>query len=109
MSRGQPGHRLTTAHIQAAYPFVAEGGLGGRGVYIGSDLFARLPVRALPSPPPGLIPSPHMVVAARSGGKSALVKRFVFGRALGRASSSWTPRARPGARGFCGVAPLRLP
>ena len=25
---GQPGHRATTAHIQAAYPFVAEGGLG---------------------------------------------------------------------------------
>ena len=36
---GQPGHRATTAHIQAAYPFVAEGGLGGRGVYVGRDVY----------------------------------------------------------------------
>ena len=38
-AKGQPGHRATTAHVQAAYPFVAEGGLGGRGVYIGRDVY----------------------------------------------------------------------
>ncbi len=38
-SRGRHGHRATTAHVQAAYPFVAEGGLGGRGVYIGRDAY----------------------------------------------------------------------
>ena len=32
------GHQLSTAHFQAAYPAVAEAGLGPRGVYIGSDL-----------------------------------------------------------------------
>ncbi len=32
------GHQLSTAHFQAAYPAVAEAGLGARGVYIGSDL-----------------------------------------------------------------------
>ncbi len=32
-------HRVTTAHLQAAYPFMSEGGLGGRGTYIGNDLF----------------------------------------------------------------------
>ena len=31
-------HQLSTAHFQAAYPAVAEAGLGARGVYIGSDL-----------------------------------------------------------------------
>ena len=31
-------HRVTTAHAQAAYPFIAEAGLGGRGAYIGRDL-----------------------------------------------------------------------
>ena len=36
---GRHGHRATTAHVQAAYPFVAEGGLGGRGVYIGRDVY----------------------------------------------------------------------
>ena len=33
-ANGQPGHRGTTAHVQAAYPFVAEGGLGGRGLVL---------------------------------------------------------------------------
>jgi hypothetical protein len=39
MSNGVPAHRLTSAHLQAAYPFVAEGGLGAPGTYIGRDLF----------------------------------------------------------------------
>lgn len=33
----RPGHNVTTAHLQAAYPFLAEGGLGAPGVYIGRD------------------------------------------------------------------------
>ena len=33
----RPGHRATTSHLRAAYPFMAEGGLGGRGVHIGTD------------------------------------------------------------------------
>ena len=32
------GHQVSTAHFQAAYPAVAEAGLGARGVYIGADL-----------------------------------------------------------------------
>jgi len=32
------GHQVSTAHMQAAYPAVAEAGLGCEGVYIGSDL-----------------------------------------------------------------------
>jgi hypothetical protein len=32
------GHQLSTAHFQAAYPAVAEAGLGAQGVYIGTDL-----------------------------------------------------------------------
>jgi hypothetical protein len=35
----RPAHRVTTAHLQAAYPFVSEGGLGSDGVYIGRDVF----------------------------------------------------------------------
>ena len=37
-SASRRGHRVSTAHFQAAYPAVAEAGLGSRGVYIGSDL-----------------------------------------------------------------------
>lgn len=32
------GHELSTAHFQAAYPAVAQAGLGAQGVYIGGDL-----------------------------------------------------------------------
>ena len=35
----RPGHSATTAHFQAAYPFVAEGGLGAPGAYIGRDAY----------------------------------------------------------------------
>ncbi|MFI5735000.1 ATP-binding protein [Kribbella sp. NPDC051587] len=33
-------HRATTRILQAAYPFLAEGGLGADGTYIGSDVFS---------------------------------------------------------------------
>src|SRR5215472_1504642 len=32
-------HRVTTRHLGAAYPFMAEAGLGDRGVQLGVDLF----------------------------------------------------------------------
>src|SRR2546425_1209550 len=37
-SRQQP-HQVTTANIGAAYPFMAQGSLGTRGVYVGQDLY----------------------------------------------------------------------
>ncbi len=38
--RGErPGHSATTAHFQAAYPFLGQGGLGAPGAYIGTDAF----------------------------------------------------------------------
>jgi hypothetical protein len=37
MTAERPGHRCTTRHAQAIYPFVATGGLGGRGVFVGRD------------------------------------------------------------------------
>ena len=33
----RPGHRCTTRHAQAIYPFVNADGLGGRGVFVGRD------------------------------------------------------------------------
>jgi hypothetical protein len=32
-------HRVTSAHLQAAYAFVADGGLPCSHVYVGRDLF----------------------------------------------------------------------
>jgi DNA helicase HerA-like ATPase len=80
-------HRATTAHLQALYPFVAEGGLGDRGTYIGRDLFGGAFVydpwelyRA------GALTNPNVLVLGQIGrGKSSFVKVFlwrqqVFGR-----------------------------
>src|SRR5438046_7273351 len=77
--KGRPGHRTTTAHIQAAYPFVAEGGLGGRGVYIGRDVYGgsfcydpwELYGRELTSPN-------AVVIGIVGRAKSSLVKTYVF-------------------------------
>ena len=78
-ARGQPGHRATTAHIQAAYPFVAEGGLGGRGVYVGRDVyggsFCYDPWELYGSE----LTSPNAVVIGIVGrAKSSLIKTYVF-------------------------------
>jgi hypothetical protein len=36
--RGErPGYSATTAHLQALFPFVAQGGIGAPGAYIGTD------------------------------------------------------------------------
>jgi len=88
---GRPGerdaHQVSTAHFQAAYPAVAEPGLGSRGVYIGRDmhggsfvydpwvLYAR-----------DVLNDPNMIVIGRPGnGKSALVKSWMYrSRVFGR-------------------------
>lgn len=75
-----PAHRATTAHLQAAYPFVAEGGLGDRGVYIGRDLFGGAFVYdAWELYRQGVLTNPNMVVLGQIGrGKSSFVKSLVW-------------------------------
>ena len=72
-----PRHQDTSATLAGAYPFLAEGGLGSDGVFVGQDhysgssfvydpwvLYAR-----------GLITAPNLVLAGIVGsGKSALAK-----------------------------------
>ncbi|MEV5603410.1 ATP-binding protein [Streptomyces sp. NPDC052299] len=36
-----PAHRMTTATVSGAYPFLAEGGLGAEGIFIGRDVHAE--------------------------------------------------------------------
>lgn len=86
--RGErPGHSATTAHAQAAYPFLAEAGLGAPGPYIGRDAcggaFVFDPWAAYGA---GLLSGPNMLIVGQIGkGKSALLKTYlarqhVFGR-----------------------------
>ena len=75
-------HRATTAHLASAYPFVAEGGLGGAGVYLGANVltgggaFAYDPFEAYRA---GLVTNPNMLLAGEPGvGKSATAKCFIY-------------------------------
>ena len=87
MSAARPGHRSTTRHAQAIYPFMAAGGLGGRVVFIGRDsnggAFCYDPWVLYGD---GLLDDPNAIVLGKLGqGKSALVKTLlwrmlVFGR-----------------------------
>jgi type IV secretory pathway VirB4 component len=110
--RGQRAHRLTTAHLQSAYPFVAEGGLGGRGAYIGRDLFGgSFTYDAFELYEQGVLTSPNMVVAGQLGrGKSALVKTLCLReRVFGRRIVVMDPKGEygPVAR-FCGTEVIGL-
>jgi type IV secretory pathway VirB4 component len=76
----RPGHRCTTRHAQAIYPFVAGGGLGGRGVFIGRDssggAFCYDPWLLYGD---GTLDDPNAIVLGKLGqGKSALVKTLLW-------------------------------
>ncbi len=77
-----PRHRATTAHLCSAYPFLAESGLGPRGVYLGTNVltggggFAFDPFEAYTA---GTLTNPNMLLAGEVGvGKSATAKVFIY-------------------------------
>jgi hypothetical protein len=107
-----PAHRATTATLQAAYPFVAGGGLGARGVYVGRDLhggsfcFDPWELYRL-----GILTNPNMIVVGQIGrGKSTFVKTFVLRQMVfGRQAWIVDPKGEYGALAeACGVTPLRV-
>ena len=76
----RPGMRATTRHAQAIYPFMAAGGLGGRGVFIGRDsgggAFCYDPWVLYGE---GGLDDPNVIVLGKLGqGKSALVKTLLW-------------------------------
>ncbi len=76
----RPGHRFTTRHAQAIYPFTASVGLGGRGAFIGRDsgggAFCFDPWVLYGD---GTLDDPNAIVIGKLGqGKSALVKTFLW-------------------------------
>ncbi|HUE60839.1 MAG TPA: hypothetical protein VMO88_14785 [Acidimicrobiales bacterium] len=108
-----PAHRATTAHLQAAYPFVNEGGLGGDGPFIGRDLlgggsFCFDPWALYRR---GVLTNPNLIVAGQVGrGKSSFVKTFVWRQmAFGRQAWIVDPKGEYGplARAV-GVDPVML-
>ncbi|MGB9183288.1 MAG: DUF87 domain-containing protein [Solirubrobacteraceae bacterium] len=76
----RPGHRCTTRHAQAIYPFVTPGGLSGRGVFVGRDssggAFCFDPWLLYGQ---GILDDPNVIVLGKLGqGKSALVKTLLW-------------------------------
>ncbi|MFI1890234.1 ATP-binding protein [Streptomyces jumonjinensis] len=77
-----PAHRMTTAIASGAYPFLAEGGLGADGIYIGRDVHAEAAFSFDPFTLYGKIDgftNPNVLLAGVIGqGKSALAKSFAL-------------------------------
>lgn len=75
-----PAHRMTTAVASGAYPFLAEGGLGSEGIFIGRDVhsegsFCYDPFSLYNSGKVEGFTNPNAVLAGIIGmGKSALAK-----------------------------------
>ncbi|MEU9564132.1 ATP-binding protein [Streptomyces sp. NPDC048161] len=77
-----PSHRMTTAVAAGAYPFLAEGGLGAEGIYVGRDVHAEASFVFDPFALYGKVDgftNPNVLLAGVIGqGKSALAKSFAL-------------------------------
>jgi type IV secretory pathway VirB4 component len=107
-----PAHQVTTRNLGAAYPFIAERGLGQRGVVIGEDLlggsFVFDPFELYAQ---GVVSNPNMVVFGQIGrGKSAFVKTFLWRQAVfGRRAWVVDPKGEYGDLAAAwGVRPVGL-
>ncbi len=107
-----PAHQVTTRNLGAAYPFIAEAGLGRRGVMIGDDLlggsFVFDPFELYAA---GAVSNPNMVVFGQIGrGKSAFVKTFLWRQAVfGRRAWVVDPKGEYGDLADAwGVRPVAL-
>ena len=72
-----PRHQDTSAILGAQYPFLAEGGLGAAGVFVGQDLYSGGSFVYDPWVlyQRGMITAPNLVIAGIVGsGKSSLIK-----------------------------------
>jgi type IV secretory pathway VirB4 component len=79
-----PAHAVTTRNLGAAYPLIAEAGLGQRGVLVGHDLlggsFVYDPFELYRT---GVVSNPNMIVFGQIGrGKSALLKTYLWRQAV---------------------------
>lgn len=79
----RPGHSGTTAHFQAAYPFLAEGGPSAPGTYIGRDSYGG----AFTYDPwllyPRRLPGPNMLIlGGLASRKSTLLKTYIYRQIL---------------------------
>jgi hypothetical protein len=110
--RPPPPHRATTAHLQAVYPFVSDGGLARSGPLVGRDLlgdsFCFDPWDLYRQ---GALTNPNVLVVGQIGrGKSSLIKTIVWRQlAFGRRAWIVDPKGEYGPlAAACGCTPIRL-
>jgi hypothetical protein len=105
------GHAATTAHFCAAYPFLAEGGLGAPGALIGADAYGGAWLYDPWALYPRHLSGPNMLLLGGLGArKSSLVKTYLYRQALfGRQAWVLDPKGEywPLARAL-GVEPIAL-
>ena len=92
-------HQDTSATLRAAYPFLAEGGLGSEGLFIGQDMYSgsAFAFDAFELYRRGIITAPNMILAGIVGaGKSALIKSL-YTRSIAFGEARLPPR-RPQRR-----------
>lgn len=88
-----PAHQDTSAALAGAYPFLAEGGLGSDGVFVGQDLYSGASFAYDPWVlyARGLITAPNVVLAGIVGaGKSSLAKSL-YTRSIGFGRRVYVP------------------
>lgn len=88
-----PAHQDTSATLAGAYPFIAEGGLGSQGVFVGQDLYSGSSFVYDPWVlyAQGLITAPNVVLAGIVGsGKSSLAKSL-YTRSIGFGRRVYVP------------------
>lgn len=88
-----PTHQDTSASLAGAYPFLAEGGLGSQGVFVGQDLYSGGSFVFDPWVLYGrrIITAPNVVVAGIVGaGKSSLAKSL-YTRSIGFGRRVYVP------------------
>src|SRR3984957_17135764 len=89
-----PAHQVTTRNLGAAYPFIAEAGLGRRGVVIGDDLlggsFVFDPFELYAA---GVVSIPTWWCSGRSvGARARSSRRSCGGRPRSGAAPGWSIR-----------------
>ncbi len=97
-----PRHQDTSATLAGAYPFLAEGGLGSDGVFVGQDLYSGSSFVYDPWVlyARGVITAPNLVLAGIVGaGKSALAKSL-YTRSIPFGRRVYVP-GDPAARRSC--------
>ena len=112
-SGAMPGHRLSSAHLQSAYPFIAEGALGGRGAYVGRDQYgASFCYDPFELYRRGAITSPNTVVVGEIGSaKSSLAKTFLYREVGVFGRRGWVIDPKGEYASLCealGTQPIRL-